>query len=302
MSKIRSIVAAQSSVGEPEHRGDERSEAARSGGSPTFEPDVVPVVPDSEVPARHARRRQHEKLERQLDGGLRGPHPHRLDRLGHVPVGKRLPVRHDVVLRTEHRQHPVTPVVVPHVQGDGPLQHRADALADGAGRLRLDVPNRREDVQYVGRVDLGHGPVADAWEGVAFHAPPPVLRVPPAAPAAALLFEHALGGLGEGGNALRAAFLGEKIAPGPRQHAVGEGQLAGFGERRQSRRHPVPRRRTARGLGSSRGRWPARSGHRPGAGAPAGTGGSRRGRGRAERARSPRVTPRCARDRRRRRQ
>ena len=57
MSKIRSIVAAQSSVGEPEHRGDERSEAARSGGSPTFEPDVVPVVPDSEVPARHARRR-----------------------------------------------------------------------------------------------------------------------------------------------------------------------------------------------------------------------------------------------------
>ena len=57
MSKIRSIVAAQSSVGEPEHRGDERREAARSGGSPTFEPDVVPVVPDSEVPARHARRR-----------------------------------------------------------------------------------------------------------------------------------------------------------------------------------------------------------------------------------------------------
>ena len=57
MSKIRSIVAAQSSVGEPEHRGDERSEAARSGGSPTLEPDVVPVVPDSEVPARHARRR-----------------------------------------------------------------------------------------------------------------------------------------------------------------------------------------------------------------------------------------------------
>ena len=57
MSKIRSIVAAQSSVGEPEHRGDERSEAARSGGSPTFEPDVVPVVPDSEVPARNARRR-----------------------------------------------------------------------------------------------------------------------------------------------------------------------------------------------------------------------------------------------------
>ena len=57
MSKIRSIVATQSSAGEPERRGDERSEAARSGGSPTLEPDVVPVVPDSEVPARHVRRR-----------------------------------------------------------------------------------------------------------------------------------------------------------------------------------------------------------------------------------------------------
>ena len=57
MSKIRSMVATQSSAGEPERRGDERSEAARSGGSSTREPDVVPVVPDSEVPARHARRR-----------------------------------------------------------------------------------------------------------------------------------------------------------------------------------------------------------------------------------------------------
>ena len=57
MSKIRSMEATQSRVGEPERRGDEQSEAARSGGSPIREPDVVPVVPDSEVPARHARRR-----------------------------------------------------------------------------------------------------------------------------------------------------------------------------------------------------------------------------------------------------
>ena len=54
--------------------------------------------------------------------------------------------------------------------------------------------------------------------------------MPPAAPAAALLFEHALGGLGEGGNALGAALLGERVASGPRQLAVGEGQLAGLGE------------------------------------------------------------------------
>jgi transposase len=57
MSKIRSMLATQSSVGEPERRGDERSEAARSGGSPTLEPDAVPAPPDSEVPARQSRRR-----------------------------------------------------------------------------------------------------------------------------------------------------------------------------------------------------------------------------------------------------
>jgi transposase len=51
------MLANQSSVGEPERRGDERSEAARSGGSSTLERDAVPIPPDSEVPARHARRR-----------------------------------------------------------------------------------------------------------------------------------------------------------------------------------------------------------------------------------------------------
>jgi transposase len=44
----------QSPVGEPERRGDERSEAARSGGSSTGE---RAVAPDPEVPARHVRRR-----------------------------------------------------------------------------------------------------------------------------------------------------------------------------------------------------------------------------------------------------
>jgi len=46
----------QSSVGEPERRGAERSEAPRSGGSPTDERAVVPV-PDPEVPAKPQRRR-----------------------------------------------------------------------------------------------------------------------------------------------------------------------------------------------------------------------------------------------------
>jgi transposase-like protein len=55
MTKIRRMLVDPSIAGEPERRGDERSEAPRSGGSPAIEPDEVP--PDSEVPARHARRR-----------------------------------------------------------------------------------------------------------------------------------------------------------------------------------------------------------------------------------------------------
>ena len=57
MNPIRRMLADQSMVGDPERRGDERSETPRSGGSPTIEPAGVPVPPDAEVPARHARRR-----------------------------------------------------------------------------------------------------------------------------------------------------------------------------------------------------------------------------------------------------
>jgi len=49
MTKIRSMLANQSSVGEPERRGDERSEARRSGGSSTLERAIASVPPDPEV-------------------------------------------------------------------------------------------------------------------------------------------------------------------------------------------------------------------------------------------------------------
>ena len=57
MNPIRRMLADQSPVGEPERRGDERSEAPRSGGSLTGERVIAPAPPDPEVPARHARRR-----------------------------------------------------------------------------------------------------------------------------------------------------------------------------------------------------------------------------------------------------
>ena len=57
MNPMRSLLRDQSSVGEPERRGDERSEAARSGGSLTGEREAAPLPLDPEVPARHAKRR-----------------------------------------------------------------------------------------------------------------------------------------------------------------------------------------------------------------------------------------------------
>ena len=44
-------------------------------------------------------------------------------------------------------------------------------------------------------------------------------------------FDHGDGGLGEGGHALEAALVGERVAAGACELAVGEGQLAGLGER-----------------------------------------------------------------------
>jgi transposase len=57
MDATRSLLVRQTIVGEPERRDDERSEAARSGGSPTIVRETSSAPPDSEVTARRARRR-----------------------------------------------------------------------------------------------------------------------------------------------------------------------------------------------------------------------------------------------------
>ena len=178
------------------------------------------------------RGRQHQKLERQLDRRRSRPRrPHPLDGRGHVLVSDRPHVLDDVALGTEHRQDPVTRIIHAHLHRDRPLQHRPDALAHSPSGLRLHVPDRREDLQHVGAVDLRDRPVPDGREGVALKAPQPVVRVPPAAPSALLLLDDAPGRFGKGGNALDAPPLGQRVPAGPGQLAVGEGQLAGFGER-----------------------------------------------------------------------
>jgi hypothetical protein len=57
MNTIRTLLRDPSPAEEPERRGDERSEAPRSGGSSAGERAPTPVPPDPEVPARHAKRR-----------------------------------------------------------------------------------------------------------------------------------------------------------------------------------------------------------------------------------------------------
>ena len=48
MKMLDRMLVDQSPVGEPERRGDERSEAPLGGGSPTGEREVAPVPPATE--------------------------------------------------------------------------------------------------------------------------------------------------------------------------------------------------------------------------------------------------------------
>ena len=77
----------------------------------------------------------------------------------------------------------VARVVAAQFHGDGPLQHGGNLLPDRLGGRRLRVPDGGQDRQHVSAGDLGHGPRADAREGVAGQAVPPVpgfAGVPPA--------------------------------------------------------------------------------------------------------------------------
>lgn len=82
-------------------------------------------------------------------------------------------------------------------------------LAHGGSISALDAADRREGLHDVGRIDLGGRPAIHAGVSVPSHASPRVLHLSPAAPAAALVLQHAFGGLGDGGNAVGTALLGE---------------------------------------------------------------------------------------------
>lgn len=193
---------------------------------------TVEFVPRRQPYLARPRRRQHHKLKWQLDGGLRRPRfAQRLDGLLHILVGQWPHVPHDVVLGTQDRHDPIARIVVSILNGDGPLQHRADALAHGARRYRLDVPDWREDFQHIGARDLGNPPAADARKLVTFEAGDPVLCLPPAAPTGPLLLQNALGSLCECGHTLDAVILSQRVAAGVGQLGDGQRLLAGLSQR-----------------------------------------------------------------------
>ena len=185
------------------------------------------------APRHLARSRcgQHEKLERQLDDGSRARRPHRLDGRRHVAMRERRHVPDEILLRSEDRPDAAARVVVAVVQRHGPLHDRTDALADPPRRRRPLVPDLAERLDHVGARHLGDGQLAEPGEGETLHARQPVLAVLGVAPAGPHLRQDRLGGGGEGRHALEAALLGEWIASGAGEPAVGEGLDAGVLER-----------------------------------------------------------------------
>ena len=124
----------------------------------------------------------------------------------------------------------VAGVVDPVLHGHGPFQDRTHAQAHPPGRVRLPVPDGREDLKHVGARDLGDRHLADAREGEPPQAGQPLAGVIPTAPAGLLLFQHKRSRFGKGRNALGAALLGERVSAFTGQLAVGEGLLPGLGQ------------------------------------------------------------------------
>ncbi len=188
----------------------------------------VDLAPHRPTDLAAPRRRQDQKLERERVDLPRLCRPHPRDGRRHLAVRQGLAVRDDIVLRAEHRQEPVARVVPPPVHGDSPFQHGADAQTDGAGDLRPPVPDRGERFQHVSAGDLRDRHLAEAREGIHFQRADPQPRGLRAPPSAALLLDHAHGGLGEGRNALGPALLGHWIAARAGQLPVRQCLLAGL--------------------------------------------------------------------------
>ena len=138
---------------------------------------------------------------------------------------------HLAQLPAEDRPDAVAGIVGAVVHRNRPIHHGADALAHAPGRMRLHVPDGREDLQHVGARDLRDRTPSDAREGIALKTAQPCSGVCRVAPSCPLLLDDKRSGDGEGGHGLGAPPLSERIAARARDLAVGAGDGAGLGER-----------------------------------------------------------------------
>ena len=132
---------------------------------------------------------------------------------------------------TERRADAVTRIVVPELHCHGPLHHGADPVAHAPRRLRPEVPDPPERLDHVGARHVTDGNLADVREREPRETRLPVVGVPRTAPAGPHVGPDPFGGVGERGPAPGAALVGEGIASGAGELAVGERLLAGFLER-----------------------------------------------------------------------
>ena len=138
---------------------------------------------------------------------------------------------HDRVSGQRLRQGVARGIVLSIALGDGPLHHRADALAHAACGFGLVMPDRGEYRQHVGRGHLGHGERAKMRMCVLLQRSSPLRGVLGVAPAGAVQRQDLRGSLFEGRHAPCVAALGEGITAGPRELAVAQGYVPRFGQR-----------------------------------------------------------------------
>ena len=98
-------------------------------------------------------------------------------------MGQRPHVLHDDLFAAQRRPEPVARIVSAILHDDGPLHHRADALAHASCHVRLRVPDGPERVEDVGARDLRDVLLTQRREGVARQAREPIAAVLGMAPA-----------------------------------------------------------------------------------------------------------------------
>ena len=121
-------------------------------------------------------------------------------------------------------------VVAPMALRHGPLHDRPDTLAHASHGLGLGVPVRDEHRHHICGGDLVDALAAELRHGVVPEARPPLhFALAAILPALAVDGDHGLGRLREG-RYFTQAPEGLRITAGPRDLAVLEGGLPGFGQ------------------------------------------------------------------------